>query len=337
MMDKNNTAIIISADIRDFGYRFLALQNVIKIYKENYNIFIVLVLRGLDHDFDVDLQINEKHLTLFTKEKDWNAAIDELPESIKYVFFSDADCIEAPDKKPLLNTAIEELERNNLDGLHCFSDILYLSEYATQIFHCKETLGNIINDFEHQKSGSNGGVASGGLLLFKKDWIKKVRFIDYCWLGAGDTVNLTMFMPITIDDKFSEIWNEELIEDIEERRRNSNGIRFGRLNATIIHLFHRSVDLNLNKFKRMFYGIVSKPNLDLNEELGDPHIEYLEQIEMCKKHIYKGMKIIDLINLAYALGESDNELKFPFLKHNKYINTVVLTDTYPFKICEKQG
>ena len=334
-INKKNTAIIISADIKSYGYRFLALQNIIRFYKERYDIYIALVLRGLDYDFEVDKQINKEHKAFFTKEKDWNDMIDELPESIEYVFFSDADCVELPDKELLLETAVKELVKNNLDGMHCFSDIIYLSEYATQVFHSKETLGNIINDFTHKKSGSNGGWASGGLLLFKKDWIKKVRFIDYCWLGAGDTINMVMFMPVTMNTEFAETWNKELLEDIERRR--SYGIRFGRLNATIIHLFHRSPAFDFNKFRRMFYGQVTKPNVDLNEELGEPYIEYQAQIAQYKKYITKGMKIIDLIELFHTLRESTDEVKNPFHKHNNNIKTVIFADIYPLKVYENNN
>lgn len=330
-MNKSNTAILISADIKGFGYRFLALQKIIRFYKERYNIYIMLTLRGLDHDFKVDKQINKEHTSFFTKEKDWNDMLDELPESIEYVFFSDADCMELPDNDLLLKTAVKELIRNKLDGLHCFSEILYLSEYATQVFHDQESFG-IINDFEHKKSGSNGGWASGGLLLFRKDWIKKVRFIDYCWLGAGDTINMVMFMPATINAKFSETWNRELMEDIERRRQC--GIRFGRLNATLLHIFHRSPAFDFNQFRRMFYGQVTKPNIDFNEELGEPFIEFQGQIAQFKKYIYKGMKVIDLINLFHKLRESTDDLKNPFQKHDKEVKTVILSDTYPLKVYE---
>lgn len=330
---KKNTAIVISASFKDFGYRFLALKKIIKFYKENYNIYIVLTLRGIDYDFNVDKQIKKEYRAMFTKEKDWNDMIGILPKSIKYVFFSDADCMELPDEELLLEKAIEELEENDLDGMHCFSDILYLSEYATQIFHKQENDGNIINDFTHKKSGSNGGWASGGLLLFRKDWIKEVKFIDYCWLGAGDTINMVTFIPNTMNTKFSEIWNSELLEDIEQRR--SYGIRFGRLNATIIHLFHRSPAFDFNQFRRMFYGQVTKPNVDFNEEIGEPYIEYQDQIRQYKKYIKKGMKIIELIELFNKLRESTDEVKNPFNKHNKEVTSVVLADTYPLEVINK--
>ena len=328
--NSKNTAIIISADIKPEGYRFLALKNIIDFY-ESKDIYVALLLRGASYDFAVDLQVNAQHTSFFTKEKDWNYMIDKLPESIKYIFFSDADCLEAPGQD-LIKNAVDSLEEYELDGLHCFSDIIYLSEYATQRYY---KTGEIVNDFTHKKSGSNGGWASGGLLLFKKDWIKKVRFIDYCWLGAGDTINMVMFMPVTMNTEFAETWNKELLEDIERRR--SYGIRFGRLNATIMHLFHRSPAFDFNQFRRMFYGQVTKPNVDLNEELGEPYIEYQAQIAQYKKYITKGMKIIDLIELFHTLRESTDEVKNPFHKHNNNIKTVILADTYPLKVYENNN
>ena len=326
IITKKNTAILISADIKKNSYRFFALKSIIKYYKKNYNVYIALVLRGTKHNFNVDLQVSKIHSKFFTKEKDWNYLLDFLPENIEYVFFSDADCVEAPGQK-LLDKCVINLKKYNLDGVHCFSDIIYLTEYSTQKYY---KTGEVVNDFAHKKSGSNGGWASGGLLLFKKEYIKRVKFIDYCWLGAGDTINMVVFMSKTMNTNFSEIWNKDLLEDIQERKRR--GIRFGRINATLMHLFHRSPELNFNKFRRMFYGQITKRDVDFNEKLGEPYIEWVEQIKLHKKYIYKGMKVIDLINLFYNLREGHDDMGFPFTMHDKKVDAVLLSDTYPLKI-----
>lgn len=325
---KKNTAIIISANIKDLGYRWLALRELIYFYRENYNIFIALLLRGVDQDFDnVDLKINKEYRECFTKEKDWNYLIDKIPESIQYVFFSDADCIEVKGQK-LLEKSIRELENNQLDGLQCFSDILYLSEYATHKYYENR---EIINDFNHKKSATNGGYAAGGLLLFRKDWIKKVRFIDYCWLGAGDTLNMAMFVPTLLDENFVKGWNRELIEDIEERI--AGGVRFGGIQGTMIHLFHRSQANEFHKLRRMFYGQTARKNINLNEKVGFPNIEFADQLPIYKKYIKKDMTIGELIRLFHTLREND-DYKNPFFLHED-TGTVIASDTYPIKPINK--
>ena len=325
---KKNTAIIISATFKDFGYRFLALQEVINYYKSNYNIFIALVVRGERYDFEVDLQVNKKYKKCFTKEKDWNYLLGKIPKSIKYVFFSDADCFPARDQG-LIENSIKELVDNDFDGLQCFSDILYLSDYATQKYYMNK---EIVNDYRVKKSAIDGGYAAGGLLLFRRDWIDKVKFIDYCWLGVGDTLNMAMFVPTLLDENFVKGWNRELIEDIEERI--AGGVRFGGIQGTMIHLFHRSQANEFHKLRRMFYGQTARKNIDVEKKLGDPYIEFADQWQMYKKYIRKDMKIIDLINLFHDLREGE-VLRPHFLIHNENKGPVVMSDTYPLKVIKK--
>jgi len=277
---------------------------------------------------DVYVHTSTGNDDIYSKEKNWNEIIKRLPESIEYVFLSDADVLETP-KFNILQKSLDALIDNDWDGMQCFTHIRYLSPIGTANITGKDEDWTGFNRFSFlkkiEKSGVNGGKACGGLLLFKKEYLQKVPLIDYCIMGSGDTINMSVWMPHEQKLPHEKVYNDDLWNDIIERRARRE-IRFGALPATLLHLYHRSTNNDNYLLRNAFIFQIYKQNImeNLEELLPYPQVKNIEEYGIIKKRCCGLKTIKDLVLYFNNLREkeSDDLYRFLYLHENKSAYTV---------------
>ena len=219
----------------------------------------------------------------------------------------------------------ELTKRCNLNCLHCRAeadDIDYTGELDF------DSVCRVIDDIASEYSPIL--ILTGGEPLFRKDIYDIAAYAS----GKGLRVALASNGTLIDEEVAKKIKNSGISRvaisidgkspEFHESFRGVQGAFDGAINGAR-SLLKAGVEFQFNTS-------VTKKNVDLNEKLGDPHIEYQEQIALLKKYIYKGMRIIDLIELFHKLRESNDDIKSPFLMHDQKTKTVLLSDTYPLRV-----